>query len=259
MADDSIRPDEQPSRTAEWLNAAIDRLLAERSPREAPATAEEAELLRTAVLLKQLRAEEAQPRAAFVAALERRLRQARERPRRLVSRRRALATAAAAAAAGVAGFAVGRLADEVLEAPASERPRELVIPQGEWFPVARLDEVPPGTVLPFTAGAVLGHLLNQGGTLVALSAVCTHMGCLLRWQAHTRQFLCPCHGATFGPDGVIQPTPEYPYRPPPLPHLAVKVENGLVYVWSAAPDAQPLQPRAPDRPAPGPPAGTAAW
>jgi Rieske Fe-S protein len=52
------------------------------------------------------------------------------------------------------------------------------------------------------------------------------------WNASTHQFDCRCHGANFNADGVIQPTPEYPYRPPPLVRLQVKVENGEVLVMS---------------------------
>jgi Rieske Fe-S protein len=164
-----------------------------------------------------------------------------------VSRRRALA-AGAAVAAGAAGFALGRAAVTTTGPPAggaAQSPprtpsRDLTVLRGQWFPVARLSAVPPGTVVAFTAGAVLGHLVNEGGTLTALSAACTHMGCLLQWQEARREFHCPCHDAIFGPDGVIRPTPEYPYSPPPLPRLQVKVEADEVLVWSTPVDGQPV-------------------
>jgi cytochrome b6-f complex iron-sulfur subunit len=95
-------------------------------------------------------------------------------------------------------------------------------------------------VLAFTAGAIIGHVLNEDGNLRALSAICTHMGCIVGWNGATRQFDCPCHGANFDTDGVIQPTPEYPYRPPPLIRIPVKVENGEVLVLSTPLDAQRL-------------------
>ena len=92
----------------------------------------------------------------------------------------------------------------------------------------------------------MGHVLNEGGDLRALSAICTHMGCIVGWNERTRQFDCPCHGANFDIEGVIQPTPSYPYRPPPLIRIPVKVENGEVFVLSAALDDQSLG-RAPRR------------
>jgi cytochrome b6-f complex iron-sulfur subunit len=65
---------------------------------------------------------------------------------------------------------------------------------------------------------------------VALSAVCTHLGCVLRWKEDAQLFNCPCHNADFNSEGVIQPTPDYPWTPPPLPVLQVKVEDGQVWV-----------------------------
>ncbi|MGH9357164.1 MAG: ubiquinol-cytochrome c reductase iron-sulfur subunit, partial [Terriglobia bacterium] len=35
---------------------------------------------------------------------------------------------------------------------------------------------------------------NAEGSLVALSAVCPHLGCEISWSDKTDQFFCPCHG-----------------------------------------------------------------
>src|SRR5262245_58110564 len=163
MVDEQI---ERPSPAAERLSAAVDRLLAEQRP-PAPTDAEDAELLAVAALLKHARPETAEPRAAYVRELGRDLRRARPTP--AVSRRRILAAGAAGAAvaAGAAGFAIGRLAAPGTTAPAQgtargDPSRDLTLRQGQWFAVARLADVPPGTVVAFTAGAVLGHVLNQG-------------------------------------------------------------------------------------------------
>src|SRR5262249_41216819 len=118
--------------------------------------------------------------------------------------------------------------------------RDLTLAKGEWFPVLRLADVPPGTVRAFQAGVIIGHVLNEDGNLRALSAICTHMGCILDWNERTRQVDCPCHAASFDREGVIQPTPEYPYRPPPLIRIPVKVENGEVFVLSTTLEAQSL-------------------
>ena len=237
-------PLERVTPAAERLNAAIDRLLEERRPTTEPADSTEAELFLVAATFKQLREGAADPRLEYADVLGEQIRQARRVARPAVSRRRALA-AGAAMAAGAAGFAIGRLADPRAAAPPSPPPqgggdpsRDLTMANGQWFSVARLADVPPGTVVAFTAGAVVGHVLNEGGELQALSAACTHMGCLISWQATERHFLCPCHNAIFGPDGVIRPTPEYPFRPRPLPRLQVKVENGQVLVWSTTLDGE---------------------
>lgn len=235
-------PTDQTSAEAERLNAAIDRLLAEQRPAP-PATTEEAALLRMAAVLKSARPGCAEPRPAFVAELDRRLRRTQRPVRPRLSRRAALASGAALAA-GAAGFAVGRLAQPAPPAPApgvlhSPPPtREFQVNQGRWFPVARLSDVPPGSAVAFRAGAIVGHLINLDGELLALSGVCTHMGCLLRWQAAERQFLCPCHGALFSATGEFQPRRPGTFQPP-LPRLQLRVEADQVYVWSAAAEETP--------------------
>ncbi|HSS01305.1 MAG TPA: Rieske 2Fe-2S domain-containing protein [Kofleriaceae bacterium] len=37
--------------------------------------------------------------------------------------------------------------------------------------------------------------------LVALSAVCPHLGCAIGWDAAARNFLCPCHDSRFSVSG----------------------------------------------------------
>ena len=38
---------------------------------------------------------------------------------------------------------------------------------------------------------------KKGGALVALSAVCTHLGCIVQWQKDKEQLLCPCHAGLY--------------------------------------------------------------
>ncbi|HLI27493.1 MAG TPA: Rieske (2Fe-2S) protein [Chloroflexota bacterium] len=238
-------PNDRPSAEAERLNAAIDRLLAEQRPAP-PVTPEEAALLRVAALLKSARPGCAEPRPAFLAALDQRLQRAQRPARPRLSRRAALA-GGAAMAASAAGVALGRLAQPQPPTQSPAPARELQVNAGRWFAVARVGEVPPGAAVPFIAGAVVGHLINLDGELLALSGVCTHMGCLLRWQAAERQFLCPCHGAIFDARGEFQPRRPGTYQPP-LPRLQLRVEADQVYVWSAAAE--------PEAPAPAPPGST---
>lgn len=40
------------------------------------------------------------------------------------------------------------------------------------------------------------------GQLSVLTSVCPHLGCTVPWNKEKNQFICPCHGATFGPDGT---------------------------------------------------------
>jgi menaquinol-cytochrome c reductase iron-sulfur subunit len=42
---------------------------------------------------------------------------------------------------------------------------------------------------------------DQQGQLRVLTSVCPHLGCTVPWNKEKSQFICPCHGATFAPDG----------------------------------------------------------
>jgi menaquinol-cytochrome c reductase iron-sulfur subunit len=43
----------------------------------------------------------------------------------------------------------------------------------------------------------------SGGSVEALSARCTHLGCTVRWVAAENRFKCPCHGSQFAADGTV--------------------------------------------------------
>ncbi|MEU9182054.1 FAD-dependent oxidoreductase [Streptomyces sp. NPDC048550] len=44
---------------------------------------------------------------------------------------------------------------------------------------------------------------DDGGELHAVSAVCTHLGCLVAFNNAERTWECPCHGSRFGVDGRV--------------------------------------------------------
>ena len=60
----------------------------------------------------------------------------------------------------------------------------------------------------------------------AISAVCTHLGCLVDWNENTKQLDCPCHAAIFDIQGNVLTGPS----PKPLPSYEVMVVGGKVYV-----------------------------
>lgn len=62
--------------------------------------------------------------------------------------------------------------------------------------------------------------------LDALSAVCTHAGCTVKWDAAAKQFLCPCHGGRFDLAGKVVSGPP----PKPLAPLEVKIAGDTATV-----------------------------
>ena len=79
------------------------------------------------------------------------------------------------------------------------------------------------------------------GELKVLSAICPHLGCSVSWQKGQDEFVCPCHGGRFAPDGKHISGPP-PRGMDPLPN---KVEDGNLmvrfeYFRSNAPNRQIL-------------------
>jgi cytochrome b6-f complex iron-sulfur subunit len=60
----------------------------------------------------------------------------------------------------------------------------------------------------------------------AFSAVCTHLGCLVKWVESHHQFHCPCHAAVFDENGAVVSGPP----PSPLPPYKVKEVGDRVFV-----------------------------
>ena len=45
---------------------------------------------------------------------------------------------------------------------------------------------------------------DDGGlSSFALSSVCTHLGCVVPWNASENKFICPCHGSQYNAEGKV--------------------------------------------------------
>jgi nitrite reductase/ring-hydroxylating ferredoxin subunit len=210
-------------RVSRW----IDDLLHDRSPRAFKGADEEAKVLAAAIELQNASPSAGLPDPQFVDSLRQRI--AREtqgevqRAPRL-SRRALLASGGLAAATAAAGVLVG----DRLASPSTAQ-HELIPDGGTWTAVALVSDLPEGSARTFDTGSVRGFLVNRGGTIAALSGVCTHLGCLLQLNAAARRLDCPCHSAAFGFDGSVL----YKHMPdslPPLPLMESRIRDGNIEV-----------------------------
>ena len=44
---------------------------------------------------------------------------------------------------------------------------------------------------------------DEAGGLHAVSAVCTHLGCVVQWNGAEKSWDCPCHASRFDVDGRV--------------------------------------------------------
>jgi Rieske Fe-S protein len=97
--------------------------------------------------------------------------------------------------------------------------------QGEFLPV-RYSMVAKDAWREVKREGLVWIRSGEDGQLFALSATCTHLGCLVRWRSDEGLFVCPCHTGKFDAEGNVVLGPP----PAPLRRLDLKVENGQVKV-----------------------------
>jgi cytochrome b6-f complex iron-sulfur subunit len=216
------------------VSAFVDAILRDRRPPRFDASADEAELLRAASALRGGRPEADLPTADFVSALERRLRRtvdSEQSSRPLVDRRRFLAGAGIAAAAAVTAVGTERVVVALRDDSGSPQGSRMLVPESAtWQPVATVADVRRLGAVRFTAGAVQGYaLVATDGSIDAVSAICTHMGCVVNYNAGRNRLDCPCHGATFQTDGTPN-TRDYSSPLPALPRLQSRISGDHVEV-----------------------------
>jgi Rieske Fe-S protein len=66
------------------------------------------------------------------------------------------------------------------------------------------DEIAPGSGALLRRGArKVACYRAEDGTLVERSAMCTHLWCIVHWNAAEKSWDCPCHGSRFAPTGEV--------------------------------------------------------
>jgi Rieske Fe-S protein len=174
------------------------------------------------------------PSEAFVSGLRARLAREASAPESpTVTRRSLLATAGAVAAGAVAAGAAGAAIDRAAFAPGPARPSRtagvLDPADGVWTAVTTDAAVTSGATQRFEEGGVIGYVSSSGNDVVAVSAACTHQGCILAHNAAAGRLDCPCHRTAFGTDGRLLFS-QLASPPAPLTRLQVRSRDGNVEV-----------------------------
>ncbi len=92
--------------------------------------------------------------------------------------------------------------------------------------VAEESELPVGKAKEITISKKPVFVIRLESGYRVYSGVCTHLGCIVRWEEDKQRFYCPCHKGIFDKDGNVVSGPP----PRPLDQFEVKVENKLVYI-----------------------------
>lgn len=149
--------------------------------------------------------------------------------------RKGFLNAAIAAIGGVISFSIGIPAIAYILGPALKKSDEQ-----NWIPLGSPAKVEIGVPTLFKtrieqkAGWIVEEqeltfyvLTENGRDFTALSNICTHLGCRVRWVGDEDQFFCPCHNAAFGKNGEVTAGPP----PRPLDAFEVRVENDQLFVF----------------------------
>jgi cytochrome b6-f complex iron-sulfur subunit len=129
---------------------------------------------------------------------------------KLVTTRREFLNEAAATALGIAAVGsmivtYGYLSPNVLFEPPTT------------FRAGSPDLYPPNSVTFLDDQQV--YVVRTENGFYAVSAVCTHLGCVTQWKPELGLIACPCHGSKFKSDGTKIEGP----APRPLPHFAISL------------------------------------
>ena len=186
----------------------------------------------------RLRGGDAEEKAAITAAA--RLAAARQGPQRMnpafrkrlegalervpkepwLTRRAALVAGLSVAAGAVTGSWIAR----ALEPARQTKGVGPINPiQGRWIDVAAMADLVEGQGKRVTAGGVGAYLFRRGNTVTAVTSICSHLPCELKWNGGAGLLDCTCHPASFTPDGN---STNQSYPLPALNAVQVRVTRG---------------------------------
>lgn len=93
--------------------------------------------------------------------------------------------------------------------------------------VGSIDWIPIGTARLVQHGSEpIWVVRTDAQTFIGLAGVCTHLRCVLGWDAEAQSLICPCHDGAFDLNGNVLRGPP----PQALKRYRVQTQLGEVYI-----------------------------
>jgi nitrite reductase/ring-hydroxylating ferredoxin subunit len=118
-----------------------------------------------------------------------------------LTRRAALVAGFGLAAGAVTGGLLGRAMEPAAVATRVAGGDPINPIPGKWVDVAAISDLVEGQGKRVTAGSVSAFLFRRGESVSAVSSICSHLPCELWWNGGQGLLDCPCHPASFTPEG----------------------------------------------------------
>jgi len=110
------------------------------------------------------------------------------------------------------------------------KPTRLKTKSTEFFYVTIEDNLPKKGVNRFKVlindKKMLVYIVKYNDEWIALSPVCTHLGCLVNWNRNKNEFQCCCHGGRYAMDGTVLGGPP----PASLTRLPMEIRGDKLFV-----------------------------
>ena len=134
-----------------------------------------------------------------------------------VSRRKIIGYGWIAATTVIVGELIGGTFAYLWPKVRGEKAERLLIP-------GKVEDFQVGKMAIFRKEKVFINRMDEG--LLAMSAICTHLRCIVSWNESKETFDCPCHGAHFNAVGEVLAGP--PPRPLDLHPVEIVGEKVVV-------------------------------
>jgi cytochrome b6-f complex iron-sulfur subunit len=101
---------------------------------------------------------------------------------------------------------------------------EVLFEEESRYRIGKPEDIPVGTLVALPEQKI--YVVHEAHGFFAMTATCTHLGCLTQYEKENNRIFCPCHGSRFSTAGEVTAGP----APKPLPRLLLTLEQGVLVV-----------------------------